>query len=76
MTSTTHNKMEAYSMLSKLEPFFMKVIEARDKNRDEEEEDRDVLFLFDLLYVLEEISKIAGVVMVLNSLMYHTSKRN
>lgn len=60
MTSTQHNKMEAYLMLSKLEPFFMKVIELRDKNCDEEEEDRDVLFLFELLYVLEEFSKIAS----------------
>lgn len=56
MTATEHNKMEAYSMLSKLEPFFMRVIELRDKNR----EDRDVLFLFELLYVLEEFSKIAS----------------
>ncbi len=56
MTATQHNKMEAYSMLSKLEPFFMRVIELRDKNR----EDRDVLFLFELLYVLEEFSKIAS----------------
>ena len=56
MTATQHNKMEAYSMLSKLEPFFMRVIELQDKNR----EDRDVLFLFELLYVLEEFSKIAS----------------
>lgn len=56
MTATQHNKMEAYFMLSKLEPFFMRVIELQDKNR----EDRDVLFLFELLYVLEEFSKIAS----------------
>lgn len=54
MNVTEHNQQEARRMISSLPSFSDTVIRLKEADID----NRDAVFLFDLLYVLEEISKI------------------